>query len=54
MFREAYVAEDQAFIDCILNDTTPKCTGHDGLMSVRLVNAGLTSLLENRIVEVEG
>ncbi|OJG64143.1 hypothetical protein RV07_GL000543 [Enterococcus malodoratus] len=54
LFREAYVAEDQAFVDCILNDTTPQCTGKDGLMSVRLVNAGLTSLLENRIVEVEG
>lgn len=54
LFREAYVAEDQAFIDCILNDTTPQCTGYDGLMAVRLVNAGLTSLLENRIVEVEG
>lgn len=53
LFREAYVAEDQAFIDCILKDTEPQCTGKDGLMSVRLVNAGLTSLLENRIVEVE-
>lgn len=52
LFREAYVAEDQAFIDCIVNDTTPLCTGNDGLMAVRLVNLGLTSLLENRIVEV--
>lgn len=53
LFREAYIAEDQAFVDCILKDTAPQCTGHDGLMAVRLVNAGLTSLLENRIVEVE-
>ena len=54
LFREAYVAEDQAFVDCILADTLPLCTGNDGLMAVRLVNAGLTSLLENRIVEVKG
>lgn len=53
LFREAYVAEDQAFVDCILNDTLPQCTGYDGLMAVRLVNAGVTSLLENRIVEVK-
>ncbi|MHC5375725.1 Gfo/Idh/MocA family oxidoreductase [Enterococcus sp. LJL120] len=53
LFREAYVTEDQAFVDCILKDTKPLCTGNDGLMAVRLVNAGLTSLLENRIVEVE-
>lgn len=53
LFREAYIAEDQVFVDCILKDTAPQCTGHDGLMAVRLVNAGLTSLLENRIVEVE-
>jgi len=49
LFREAYVAEDQAFIDCILKDTTPLVTGYDGLMTVKLVHAGLTSLLNNRI-----
>lgn len=49
LFREAYVAEDQAFIDCILKDTAPLVTGYDGLMAVKLVHAGLTSLLNNRI-----
>lgn len=49
LFREAYVAEDQAFIDCILEDTTPLVTGYDGLIAVKLVHAGLTSLLNNRI-----
>ncbi|WP_146623389.1 Gfo/Idh/MocA family oxidoreductase [Enterococcus florum] len=53
LFKDAYVAEDQAFIDCILSDTSPLCTGEDGLMAVKLVKAGLTSLLENRIVEVD-
>ncbi|AYW48415.1 oxidoreductase [Tetragenococcus osmophilus] len=49
LFREAYVAEDQAFVDCILEDTTPLVTGYDGMMAVKLVHAGLTSLLNNRI-----
>ncbi|GBD81047.1 hypothetical protein TEHD86_0824 [Tetragenococcus halophilus subsp. halophilus] len=49
LFREAYIAEDQAFVDCILEDTIPLVTGYDGLMAVKLVHAGLTSLLNNRI-----
>lgn len=53
LFREAYLAEDKSFIECILEDKNPVCTGKDGLMAVKLVNAGLTSLLEKRIVKVE-
>lgn len=50
LFREAYIREDQAFIDAIQNNTEPLVTGYDGKMALKLVNMGLTSLLENRIV----
>ncbi|WP_280737718.1 MULTISPECIES: Gfo/Idh/MocA family oxidoreductase [unclassified Enterococcus] len=52
LFQEAYVREDQAFVDCIINDTEPLVTGYDGMMAVKLVHAGLTSLLEKRIVQL--
>ncbi len=48
LFLDAYRAEDQAFIDCIRNDTEPPVTGHDGKMALVLVNEGLRSLLEHR------
>lgn len=50
LFREAYQREDQAFVDAILRDEEPAATGRDGLMAVRLVNMGLESLLEGRVV----
>lgn len=53
LFKDAYVSEDQAFIDCIRNDTEPLVTGYDGLMAVKLVRVGLQSLQEKRIVLVD-
>lgn len=53
LFKDAYAAEDQAFADCILNDTEPLVTGTDGLMAVKLVSLALQSMLEKRIVNVE-
>jgi len=50
LFKEAYLNEDRAFIECIINNTEPKVTGHDGRMAVKVVNAGNTSIIENRIV----
>ena len=50
LFLDAYKAEDQAFIDCIRNDTEPPVTGTDGKMAVILVNESLRSLLEHRPV----
>lgn len=50
LFLDAYRAEDQAFIDCIINDTEPGVTGLDGKMALILVNEGLRSLLEKRPV----
>ena len=52
LFAAAYTAEDQAFADCVLNDTEPEVTGHDGKMALLLVNAGLRSILEKRPVEI--
>jgi myo-inositol 2-dehydrogenase/D-chiro-inositol 1-dehydrogenase len=34
-----YVQEDRAFVDSIVNNSTPLVTAFDGLMSVELVNA---------------
>lgn len=53
LFKDAYVHEDQAFVDCILNDTKPKVTGRDGMIAVKLVSKALESLLTQKIVKVE-
>lgn len=50
LYREAYIREAQAFVDAIVHDTETRVTGHDGKMAIRLVNMGLQSLLEHRIV----
>ncbi len=52
LFKDAYRNEDISFINCILNDTEPEVTGHDGKMAVKVVNAGNTSIIEKRIVEL--
>lgn len=50
LFKDAYRNEDISFINCILNDTEPEVTGHDGKMAVKVVNAGNISIVEKRIV----
>ncbi|MHB1407467.1 MAG: Gfo/Idh/MocA family oxidoreductase [Desulfitobacteriaceae bacterium] len=52
LFKEAYLSEDLHFVQCIQNDETPKVTGYDGKMAVKVVNAGNQSLREKRIVEL--
>jgi predicted dehydrogenase len=52
LFQEAYLNEDRDFIDCILNDRSPKVTGHDGRMAVRVVNAGNQSIREKRMIDL--
>ena len=37
--RWGYVQEDKAFIDAILNDSTPPVTADDGFKSVELVES---------------
>lgn len=46
------VAEDRAFVDCVLNDTPSPVTGHDGLVAVRMVLAALESIETNKPVKL--
>jgi myo-inositol 2-dehydrogenase/D-chiro-inositol 1-dehydrogenase/scyllo-inositol 2-dehydrogenase (NAD+) len=50
LFLDAYRSEDQAFVQCILEDAPPAVTGKDGLEAVRVVNAGNRSIVERRPV----
>ncbi len=52
LFIDAYTAEAVSFVNCILQDTEPEVTGHDGKMALRIVHAGLQSILENREIEL--
>lgn len=52
LFREAYINEDTAFIECINDNTEPEVTGYDGKKSVELVECGVKSLLEKRIITI--
>ena len=52
LFRDAYTAEANAFIRCILEDTEPPVTGLDGRMALMLVHEGLRSILEKRPIDL--
>lgn len=52
LFSDAYLAEDQHFIDCIIEDKSPKVTGIDGKMAVKVVNAGNRSIVEKSIIQL--
>lgn len=52
LYQEAYLAEDIHFIRCIVDDGIPKVTGYDGMMAVKVVNAGNHSIVEKRLVKV--
>lgn len=49
LFKDAYVAEDTAFVNAILNDEKVLATGYDGKMAVRIVKIGNESLKEKMI-----
>ncbi len=53
LFMEAYLAEDQAFADCIGSGAEPRVRGIDGRMAVAVVNAGNRSIVERRPVAVQ-
>jgi len=50
LFKDAYLAEIEHFIECIQQDTPPRVTGEDGLRAVELVLAVNQSLREGRPV----
>lgn len=52
LYSDAYLAEDEHFIECIIEDKQPKVTGHDGKMAVRVVNAGNQSIREGTIIQL--
>jgi myo-inositol 2-dehydrogenase / D-chiro-inositol 1-dehydrogenase len=55
-YTDSFIAEMQAFIDCIRNDTVPLVTGRDGRAPVLIGMAAERSRRENRpvrLVEVE-
>jgi len=54
LFTEAYFAEDQDFVDCILDGREPRARGIDGRMAVAVVNAGNRSIVDHKPVKVEG
>jgi myo-inositol 2-dehydrogenase/D-chiro-inositol 1-dehydrogenase/scyllo-inositol 2-dehydrogenase (NAD+) len=50
LFAEAYVAEDAAFVAAVRDDAEPAVNGHDGMMAVKVVDAGNQSIREGRPV----
>ena len=52
LFRDAYLREDIAFIECIRNGTQPLVTGKDGRMAVETVYAGNESIAAGKIVRL--
>ena len=53
LFEDAYLEEDKHFVDCIMNNKTPKVTGIDGKRAVEVVNAGNRSIKENKVIQLE-
>jgi myo-inositol 2-dehydrogenase/D-chiro-inositol 1-dehydrogenase len=51
-YTESYIAETKAFIDCILNDTTPPVVGLDGRIPVVMGFAAKKSFEEKRPVRL--
>jgi myo-inositol 2-dehydrogenase/D-chiro-inositol 1-dehydrogenase/scyllo-inositol 2-dehydrogenase (NAD+) len=52
LFQEAYLLEDQAFVDAIRNDQEPPVTGFDGQMAVAVVLAGNESIRTGKPVRL--
>jgi len=52
LFIDAYRREDQEFINCIIEDKTPRVAGIDGKMAVKVVSAGNQSIREKRPVKL--
>jgi myo-inositol 2-dehydrogenase/D-chiro-inositol 1-dehydrogenase/scyllo-inositol 2-dehydrogenase (NAD+) len=52
LFQEAYLLEDQAFVDAIRKDQEPPVTGFDGQMAVAVVLAGNESISTGKAVRL--
>ncbi len=51
-YQESYVAEMQAFVECVLHDRPPPVSGEDGLVPVLMGLAATKSLNEKRPVKL--
>lgn len=51
-YTESYLAEMNAFLDCIINDTSPIASGNDGMVAVAIGLAAMKSFKENRPVKM--
>ena len=52
LFKDAYLAEMEHFIDCVVNDKAPRVTGEDGRKAVEAVVASNQSIRSGRPVEI--
>jgi myo-inositol 2-dehydrogenase / D-chiro-inositol 1-dehydrogenase len=52
LFEDAYLEEDTAFAEAIRNDAEPFVTGLDGMMAVRIVEAGNRSIFSGEVVRL--
>ena len=52
LFAQAYLREDAHFVDCIREQKNPCVSGIDGMMAVKVVNAGNQSIAEGRPVQL--
>jgi myo-inositol 2-dehydrogenase/D-chiro-inositol 1-dehydrogenase len=52
-YTEAYIAEMQAFVECVQGDTPPPVSGLDGRIPVVIGHAARRSLMENRPVRLD-
>jgi myo-inositol 2-dehydrogenase/D-chiro-inositol 1-dehydrogenase/scyllo-inositol 2-dehydrogenase (NAD+) len=53
LFADAYRAEDEDFVKCVLDNRTPRATGVDGKAAVMVVNAGNQSIAQRRPVRLD-
>jgi myo-inositol 2-dehydrogenase/D-chiro-inositol 1-dehydrogenase len=52
VFRDAYVAELAAFVECVRSRTPPACTGVDGRAALLMALAAMRSVELGRPVDV--
>ena len=53
LFKDAYLAEMEHFVQCVLQDKPPRVTGQDGLNAVDAVVAANQSMRTGRPVEIQ-
>jgi scyllo-inositol 2-dehydrogenase (NAD+) len=51
-FEQAYIAEMQAFVDCVIDGNTPSVTADDAVQAFRIALAATQSAGERRLIEI--